>query len=71
MSYGAPEGLHAGAVGPGHGEISADGDDLIGRAAQACGEGVSGVAAAGPAAVPGGGDAPGDDVVLADAHVGE
>jgi hypothetical protein len=71
MSFGAFEGLLAGVVGPGHGEISGEGPDLVGVVVQAGGEGVSRVVALGPLPVPVGGDAPGDCVVVAGAQVGE
>jgi hypothetical protein len=65
MSLGAFEGLLAGVVGRGHGEVAGEGEDLVGLVVEAFGEGVSGVVARMPVAVAVGGDAPGDCVVVA------
>ena len=51
MSFGTFEGLLTGVVCPGHGEVSGEGEDLLGLVTQAGGEGVSGVVALGPVAV--------------------
>jgi hypothetical protein len=71
MSFRAFEGLLTGIVGPGYGEVSGEGEDLVGFGGQAFGEGVSGVVALGPGSVAVGGDASGDCCVVAGAQVGE
>ncbi|MFN2497312.1 MAG: hypothetical protein ABR608_15645 [Pseudonocardiaceae bacterium] len=65
------EGLLAGVVGPGHGEVAGEGPDLFGLVAQVGGEVVSGVVAACPVAVAVGGDGPTDRLVVAAAQLGE
>jgi hypothetical protein len=71
MWFGAFEGLFAGVVRPGHGEVAGEGPDLVGFVVEAGGEVVSGVVALGSVAVAVGGDAPPDCVVVAFAQVGE
>ena len=71
MAFGAFEGLLAGVVCPGHGEVSGEGPDLFGLVVETCGEVVSGVVALGPVAVAVGGEAPPDRVVVALTQVGQ
>jgi hypothetical protein len=58
MSFGAFEGLLRGVVCPGYGEVSGEGEDLVGLVGESAGEGVSGVVALGPGAVSVGGAFP-------------
>ncbi len=71
MSFGALEGLFAGVVRPGHGEVSGEGPDLVGFVVESFGQVVSGVVALGPVAVAVGGDSPPDCVVVASAQISE